>query len=418
MSPTKVTSMQLSLNPYTPKNEPPPSTQTRKAAFGFAVLLILMASTGVRADTHYVWTNSPSPGVPYTSWTTAAHALQTATGAADLAIQSFDSTGRLTFNEISTATLYRVEWANAPTGTWHVGSPGVTGIVANGSGQHVVTVGVIAACTFYRVVALVTNVAPSGMVLIPAGTNSGTDPTAGAYSLTVTAFYMDATEVTKAEWDEVAVWGATNGYTDLPTVGGKAADHPVQRVSWYTCVKWCNAHSEKAGQTPCYTVGGAVYKTGVFGSSGSDVVTCDFAASGYRLPTVMEWEYAARGGLSGKRFPWGDRIDHTRANYCSYWPGGTPYYAYDDGYQGYDTRYATGGTPYTSPVGAFAANGYGLYDMAGNVWEWCWDASGSFRNIRGGSWINYADYARCRYSYWFYPDSAYDGIFGFRAVCR
>lgn len=95
-------------------------------------------------------------------------------GTADLAIQSFDGTGRLTFNEISTATVYRVEWANVPAGVWHTGAPGATGIVARGSGQNVVTVGVSAASCFYRVVATVTNavpplVVPSDMVLVQGG---------------------------------------------------------------------------------------------------------------------------------------------------------------------------------------------------------------------------------------------------------
>ena len=167
-------------------------------------------------------------------------------------------------------------------------------------------------------------------------------------------------------------------------------------------VKWCNARSQKEGRTPCYNL---------------STWACNFAANGYRLPTSTEWEYAARGGASNRRFPWGDRIDHTRANYYAYRSGGVPYYPYDDGYQGYDTRYATGGYPYTSPAGAFAPNGYGLYDMAGNVWEWCNDSSGSSRAIRGGSWNYLADRARCRYGHWTDPGDA-DGRGGFRAVCR
>jgi hypothetical protein len=254
---------------------------------------------------------------------------------------------------------------------------------------------------------------PAGMRLIPAGMNSGIDPGDGAYSLTVGAIHMDATEVTKAEWDEVAAWGATHGYTDLPAGGGKAAEHPVLLVNWYDCVKWCNARSEKDGRKPCYTVGGATYKTGIYGDYYPGVITCDFAAGGYRLPTLTEWEYAARGGLSGKRFPWGDVIDHTRANYYAR----PEAIAWDQGYYEYDTRYATGDYPYTSPAGAFAANGYGLYDMAGNVLEWCNDTSGKDRGIRGGSWSGDATGARCRFSHWDYPGIAHFSL-GFRAVCR
>ena len=251
------------------------------------------------------------------------------------------------------------------------------------------------------------NPAPAGMVRIPGGTNSGTDPDYGAYSLTVQTFYMDTTEVTKAKWDEVATWAVAHGYTDIPAGGGKASNHPVQTVSWYACVKWCNARSEMEGKTPCYTVGGSVYRTG------TNSPAYNSSANGYRLPTSTEWEYAERGGLSGKRFPWGDTITHSQANYNS-----SSSYGYDTSpKRGYHPTYATGSTPYTSPAGAFAANVYGLYDMAGNVWEWCIDTSGSHRIIRGGSWYDDADIARCRYSRWYGPDYA-NYYCGFRAVCR
>jgi len=147
------------------------------------------------------------------------------------------------------------------------------------------------------------------MELIPAGMNSGTDPDFGAYSLTVSSFYMDKYHVTKALWDEVYNWAITNGYSFNNAGSGKAANHPVQTVHWYDVVKWCNARSEKAGKLPAYTVNGDVYKTGQH----DNVV--QFSAAGYRLPTDVEWEYAARGGLSGWRFPWGDTIQHERANH-------------------------------------------------------------------------------------------------------
>jgi formylglycine-generating enzyme required for sulfatase activity len=255
------------------------------------------------------------------------------------------------------------------------------------------------------------------MAFIPAGYNSGTDPTAGFYYLENTAiFYMDCSEVTKAQWDEVYAWAITNGYGFDNVGSGKATNHPVQTVNWYDCVKWCNARSEKGGRTPAYYTTSEQIEVYRAGSTNIDD-SCINLSSGYRLPTDLEWEYAARGGVDSRRFPWGDsdEIQHARANYFS-----DPYYSYDTSpTRGYHPVYASGAQPYTSPAGSFAANGYGLYDMAGNVSEWCWNWAPGFvgtnRVSHGGSWHYYAYLCRSGLSSYDVPATAANTV-GFRTV--
>ncbi|MBE2282852.1 MAG: SUMF1/EgtB/PvdO family nonheme iron enzyme [Prosthecobacter sp.] len=222
------------------------------------------------------------------------------------------------------------------------------------------------------------------------------------HDVLINTYYIHATEISKGQWDQVRTWGSSHGYTDLEVGASAPSDRPVGSVSWYGAVKWCNALSEMNGKTPCYYTDDAqmtVYRIGDVDVTNSMV---NWAGNGYRLPTEAEWEKAARGGLVGKRFPWGDLITHSDANYWS------------DATYPYDISPTRGAHPnYPTPVGFFAANGYGVHDCSGGVFEWCWDwydvayyasspvsnpigpVAGTIRSRRGGYYSGLAHRARC-----------------------
>jgi formylglycine-generating enzyme required for sulfatase activity len=280
---------------------------------------------------------------------------------------------------------------------------------------------------------------PSGMALIPAGmfTIGGTprvlEPDNTPTNATVSAIYMDINLVSYSQWQSVYNWATNNGYSFDDAGSGRAANHPVQTVDWYDVVKWSNARSQQAGLTPVYYTDAGF--TQLYTNGDIDAVYSDWSANGYRLPTEAEWEKAARGGLSGQLFPWGNTISETQANY----KGNTSQFSYDLGPNGYNAAFTNGVGPYTSPVGYFAPNGYGLYDMAGNVYEWCWDwydnnlssagspyaggtdphgpASSPYngRVFRGGVWSFTAGNVCCAIRSYSMPLNRSNGI-GFRCV--
>jgi formylglycine-generating enzyme len=289
---------------------------------------------------------------------------------------------------------------------------------------------------FYRVVALPTSTPPpppSGMAVIPAGNftmgncmsaSEGDSDELPLHTVYVSAFYMDQSPVTKSFWDTVYQWAIVHGYSFDDAGSGKASTHPVQTIGWYDMVKWCNARSEKEGKMPAYFTDaglGVLYRTG-------QVAPYVNWSSGYRLPTEAEWEKAARGGVSGQRFPWGNTISWGQANYCA----APSSYAYDrNPTGGYNPAWSSGGYPYTVAARSFAANGYGLYGMAANLSQWCWDwygpyssgaqtdprgpASGVFRVFRGGCWYDEAIYCRTAFRSSIYPTYVEDYV-GFRSV--
>jgi formylglycine-generating enzyme required for sulfatase activity len=283
--------------------------------------------------------------------------------------------------------------------------------------------------------------APSGMVLIPEGSFTIGDTLDGINdaiptNAMVSAFYMDINLVRYAQWLSVYNWATNNGYEFDNSGSGKAANQPVQTVDWFDAVKWCNAQSRRAGLPPAYFTD--INLTEEY-TNGLVKPYVNWTNSGYRLPTEAEWEKAARGGLPAQRFPWGDTISEAQANYTSGEVAGSPP-AYDLGPGGPNSIGIIGGTPYTSPVGSFGANGYGLYDVAGNVYEYCWDwyapppypngspylggidpsgpvtgAGSPFRVLRGGCWDFTAMFARCAARFYVNPQAAGDTV-GFRCV--
>ena len=202
-------------------------------------------------------------------------------------------------------------------------------------------------------------------------------------------FKMLNTEVTQKLY--TSIMGSNPSYHE-------GDNNPVEKVSWYDAIYFCNKLSEKEGLTPVYSVDGItdVSKWGYTPHNEEELegnIRQNLAANGYRLPTEAEWEYAAEGGE-----------DYTYSGSNNLKKVG--WYEDNSGNR-------------THPVAQKEANGYGLYDMSGNVWEWCWDVgpySSNSRYVRGGS---YSDYdSDCRVSYRSSRHACYQyNSLGFRVVC-
>ena len=250
-------------------------------------------------------------------------------------------------------------------------------------------------CTFIGFVILVLSLAgtviaqspvPDNFVRIESGTftmgSPATEPQRGdnespQRQVTVSAFYIGKYQVTQREYEELMGANPSNF---------KGSNLPVERVTWYEAVEYCNKRSEQENLNPAYTISG---------TGKSRTVIWNRDANGYRLPTEAEWEYACRAGTTTP-FNTGNNITTNQANY--------------DGNYPYNNNARGKWQEKTVNVGIFPANAWDLFDMHGNVFEWCWDwyeiyengpqtdpagaETGSYRVLRGGSWFDNGRYIR------------------------
>ena len=273
----------------------------------------------------------------------------------------------------------------------------------------------------------------------------------GSQSLTalrwITPFEINRFETTYSLWYEVRLQAEKDGY--LFSQPGQEGSHgkrgakptrlnraqPVTMISWYDAIIWCNAYSEQQGLVPCYTFEGLTVRDAT-DTATLDLVTCNWEASGWRLPTESEWEYAARKTVSG--FQSGatasGQVDENGNEDLSI-PEEEVAWTSMNADQTHTV--GTAGTPFTPKAPPAPAsgnpNGAGLFDMSGNVLEYCWDWLSSYHDVpagtratgaeygtqrvsRGGSFSEYNPfcYAGDRYSY---TASEYYNFMGFR-ICR
>ena len=253
---------------------------------------------------------------------------------------------------------------------------------------------------------------PGGTFIMGGSNGSGESDEEPSHSVSLSSFYISKHQITQAECAQymqpASIWTLDYGLGD---------DYPAYNISWYAALKYCNLLSMAAELTAVYSISGSTNPANwgevPTGSNATwDAAICNWEADGYRLPTEAEWEYAARGATKAPDYLYSGSNDvHAVA-----WHDGN-----SDGH--------------SHPVGSKAANSIGIYDMSGNVWEWCWDWYGSgyyqsspqdnpkgptnesYRVLRGGSWFNYALNCRLANRNGDFPDLS-DSRIGLRILRR
>jgi formylglycine-generating enzyme required for sulfatase activity len=320
-------------------------------------------------------------------------------------VASFGSNGELVCTNLLPGTVASVEWASVVTGPWTNSWAGLDAVTADSNGAIRVSVPM-----FYRVRGYAV---PTNLAYIPAGTFSMGSPTNEParwddevpHPVTLSrSFWMGKYEVTQAEY--LAVMGSNPSYFTTKDYNGNPISpdlsRPVETVSWYDATNYCaqlTVRERSAGRLPAGYV--------------------------YRLPTEAEWEFACRARTT-TAFHYGAALRSGMANFDGHYEyppcGGATWYCLNPS----GTYLAR-----TTSVGSYAPNAWGLFDIHGNVLEWCQDwygtysggsvsdpqgpPSGSLRVIRGGDWYGYASFCRSAGRSLNYPARRYN-YYGFRVV--
>ncbi len=335
-------------------------------------------------------------------------------------INSFSRTGLLTCSNLAPMTAASIEWASSVLGPWHTNTSALDSLIVDATGRIQVNVPLSATTIFYRVRGFASTnssslnppPAPPGMVWIPPGTfvmgspddekERNSDETQHTVTLT-NGFYMSKNLVTQGQY--LALMGNNPSYftTNIDgngTIVSPDLNRPVEQVTWYDAANYCGKLTDSeqaAGRLPAGWV--------------------------YRLPTESEWEYACRAGTT-TAFNLGPDLRSGMANFVGQ-------YEYVSG-TGTVTNKSGIYLGRTATVGSYQPNAWGLYDMHGNMVEWCSDwydsypvgsvtdpqgpTSGQYRVLRGGYWFSYAKDCRSALRDFEDPRVAYNGNFGFRSV--